>query len=153
MNYIAENQKSSRIKNRKRLGNHWAIYPYYKDGILLDNDEEDDSIHRNKLLSELISENKVESGQKIKDYPFLKGWDINFKYKNAESCDFYFQWNRNDYIYLTLENFSVKIKDSSKSYETERYFCFNTSKIMGKDDLEKKLNELIQEEKQHKNVK
>ena len=140
LNYIANKQEGSRIK---WIHGHRAIYQPRYEGILIDDNcwQPEKPYYRNRVLSSLMSDDKIYSKQKIENCNFFLGWDINFKYNNKN-----FQWYRTDYIYLMEDDNPNKyvFRDKNKSEELEKYYCFNASDISSADELLKQLDSLIQ---------
>lgn len=125
LNYVANEQVGSRIR---WLHGHRTVYPPRYDGIMLDDDNREKPFFRNSILSSLSD---ITSSQKIKDKPFYKGWDINFKYNSYD-----FQWNTDDHVYL-IENNERKKKADGTDY------CVSVEGIKDSKVFLQKLNNLI----------
>lgn len=138
LDYVANEQIGSRIR---WIYDHRAIYPPYYNGIMIDDEDRNKPFYRNKILSSLSN---VTSEQRIKDRPFFKGWDIDFKYLKGDNF-FDFQWNTNGNVYL-IENNNRKKKEDGSDYS------FPVDGIKDSNDFEDKLNGLIEEVLQNENL-
>lgn len=138
LDYVANEQIGSRIR---WIYDHRAIYPPYYNGIMIDDEDRNKPFYRNKILSSLSN---VTSEQRIKDRPFFKGWDIDFKYLKGDNF-FDFQWNTNGNVYL-IENNNRKKKENGSDYS------FPVDGIKDSNDFEDKLNGLIEEVLQNENL-
>lgn len=108
----------------KILGEYWGkIVLWAKSGctwnaygnVILD------SMHNNKLLSELFNNQIIGCAQKINNCDFFWGWDINFNY-SKEGNLYDFQWNTDGNVYLIENNerktsFSVEGIDNVNAFE------------------------------------
>ena len=103
---------------------------------MIDDEDRNKPFYRNKILSSLSN---VTSGQRIKDRPFFKGWDIDFKYLKGDK-HFDFQWNTDGNVYLIENNDRKKKEDGS-------VYCFFVDGIKDPDDFKYKLDRLIEEAK------
>lgn len=109
---------------------HKAIFPS-GTGVFL-NAEKRDSLLASKEIC-------IDKEHHIEGTNLLYGSDINFKYKVK-----YFQWYRNNYIYL-LDSAShdYTLKDADATDDVDKYFCLNTGDISTEAELYEKLENLI----------
>ena len=134
LNYVANEQIGSRIRWHH---GHRTIYPPRYDGIMLDDDHRDKPFYRNSILSSLRD---ITSSQRIKDKPFYKGWDINFKYNSYD-----FQWNTDGNVYL-IENNDRKKDENGLDY------LFSGDGINDANKFKDELDSLIKKVRQNGNL-
>jgi hypothetical protein len=134
LNYVANEQIGSRIRWHH---GHRTVYPPRYDGIMLDDDHRDKPFYRNSILSSLRD---ITSSQRIKDKPFYKGWDINFKYNSYD-----FQWNTDGNVYL-IENNDRKKDENGLDY------LFSGDGINDANKFEDELDSLIKKVQQNGNL-
>ena len=117
----------------RKYNDHLAIYPSRK-GVFLD------SVNRDKLLADLHQNQKIiiDKPHLIKGTTLLYGSDINFIYL-FDGHSYFFQWYRDDKVYLMDEGFSsYKMKKVIETDE-ESYFFFDTTEIV--KELNKEFNQ------------
>ena len=134
LDYVANEQIGSRIRG---IYDHRAIYPPYYNGIMIDDEDRNKPFYRNKILSSLSN---VTSEQRIKDRPFFKGWDINFKYNSYN-----FQWNTDGNVYL-IENNDRKKDENGLDY------LFSGDGINDANKFKVELDSLIKKVQQNGNL-
>ena len=113
---------------------HIAIFPS-GTGVFLNAQK------RDNLLSS--TENIIINGNHIiPDTLFLYGSDINFSYN-----EHFFQWYRNNYVYLMEDNWKDykkrKNPTADKGNDLDEYFCFKDEPDMTSEDLLNNLDKLI----------
>ena len=89
-----------------------------------------DSMHNNRLLSELFNNQIIECDQKINNCDFFWGWDIKFNY-SKEGNLYDFQWNTDGNVYLIENN--------------ERKKSFSIEGIDNVEDFKRRLKTLVEE--------
>lgn len=95
---------------------------------------------RNRILSELYNKGIIYTKQKIENYNFFNGWQINFRYKNV--C---FQWNTDGIIYL-IENGVRKSSPQNNSYRISASDIIDSNNFI--NDLDKLIDQALQDSKE-----
>lgn len=150
LSFLLKNKESWHIFTDWR-GHNVITHYSYRVGKVNSWDEVVVTDHiRNELL--FTHDIELQKDRKIGNTNYLFGWDINFKYKNQS-----FQWygnphaNKNTdeldvYLIKDINNYNSYIyKDSSKTKDIERFYCFEVSDKMGDEEFKVKLDNLILE--------
>ena len=136
MNYVSNKQIGSRI--RWRHSNYRALYRERSryDGIVLDDEQRNPPIYRNRILSELYKDKKIKSNNKIEGCDFFNGWDVVFEYQKYK-----FLWDDEGNVFLLENNEKKKVSDNE-------FYYFNVGGISEINIFIQKLNSLISDSDQ-----
>ncbi len=121
---MIEKEPSGRFHWNGKLGYYM---PYGREAITFDWY----GFNRNKILSDLCNNSVIYCKQKIDNYDFFWGWDIDFKYRGID-----FQWNSDDNIYLMMNGTKLS-QNEHENYSVE------VSGIFESDELVNELDKLI----------
>lgn len=74
---------------------------------------------RNSLLSSMVNNRLISSGQKLNNCDFFCGWNIDFRYKDRS-----FKWNYDDWVFI-LDERNQFISRGNNEGESQDFICFH----------------------------
>lgn len=113
---------------------HFAIHQKSRNGVMLDTEYRDSFLLNNEDIIVDTEHRRIKLIDNMEDTRLLYGLDINFRYKNS-----YFQWYRNDTIYL-MEPIKINSDGTKCCFATKDP---KTGNYLSKKDIFSKLDELI----------